>query len=452
MAWIFMGRMLSWKGRGGTGRYLGAVSRQFDDNRGRGHAARLGAAVLASLLALGAMAAQAADDAGMTRDAAFARAAALSALGRRMFFDPALSASGRLACASCHDPAHGFSPANDLPVQRGGPDLRQSGVRAVPSLMYLQATPQFTEHFFDSDEEGDGSVDNGPTGGLTWDGRVDRGRDQARIPLLSPYEMANRTPGEVVARARSAGYGEALRRLYRTGARHGVDAAFATILEALETFEEDPATFYPYTSKYDAFLAGKAALSPAEARGLALFENPAKGDCARCHISRPGKDGTPPQFTDYGLIALGVPRNPAIPANGDPAYYDLGLCGPLRTDLAGHPQYCGLFKTPSLRGVAVKRSFFHNGAFHALRRAVEFYAERDSDPGKWYARNGDGSVRKFDDLPPRYHANVETDPPFGGHRGGRPALDASEIDDVVAFLRTLTDGFSHAPGNGARRP
>ena len=76
------------------------------------------------------------------------------------------------------------------------------GLRAVPSLRYLQATPQFTEHFYDSDDEGDASIDNGPTGGLTWDGRVDRGRDQARLPLLSPLEMANDSPAAVVAAVR----------------------------------------------------------------------------------------------------------------------------------------------------------------------------------------------------------------------------------------------------------
>ena len=84
----------------------------------------------------------------------------------------------------------------------GGKDMRQSGLRAVPSLRYLQATPAFTEHFRDSDDEGDASVDNGPTGGLTWDGRVDRGRDQARLPLLSPLEMANDSPAAVVEAVR----------------------------------------------------------------------------------------------------------------------------------------------------------------------------------------------------------------------------------------------------------
>ncbi|MGO8212825.1 cytochrome-c peroxidase, partial [Rhizobium ruizarguesonis] len=78
----------------------------------------------------------------------------------------------------------------------------------------------------------------------------------------------------------------------------------------------------------------------------------------------------------------------AIPANSDPGYHDLGLCGPQRTDFAGRSEYCGLFRTPTLRNVALKQSFFHNGYFHSLRDVVSFYATRDSDPGRWYPRNG----------------------------------------------------------------
>src|SRR6201982_248661 len=108
--------------------------------------------------------------AGLTRPQAYVRAAALAALGRTLSFDPSLSASGQMSCANCHDPAHGFGPPNALPVQLGGKDIRQPGLRAVPSLKYLQALPQFTEHFFDSEDEGDESVDAGPTGGRAWAG------------------------------------------------------------------------------------------------------------------------------------------------------------------------------------------------------------------------------------------------------------------------------------------
>ncbi|MGH6684834.1 MAG: cytochrome c peroxidase, partial [Pseudolabrys sp.] len=136
----------------------------------------------------------------MTRAQAYARAAALQELGRALFFDKSLSASGDMACATCHDPKHAFGPPNALDVQLGGKNMRQPGQRAVPSLTYLQAVPQFTEHYFESDDEGDASIDNGPTGGLTWDGRVDRRRDQARVPLLAPFEMANAAPTDVVTR------------------------------------------------------------------------------------------------------------------------------------------------------------------------------------------------------------------------------------------------------------
>ncbi|MEO8280782.1 MAG: cytochrome-c peroxidase, partial [Ideonella sp.] len=138
-----------------------------------------------------------------------------------------------------------------------------------------------------------------------------------------------------------------------------------------------------------------------------------------------------PLFTDFGHIAIGVPRNLAIKANADPAFFDLGLCGPLRIDLADHPEYCGRFRTPSLRNVALRQRFFHNGAVHTLEEAVRFYVQRDAEPARWYG----SSATRFNDLPAQYHANVNTEPPFGS----APALDEAEIADIVAFLRTLTD-------------
>jgi cytochrome c peroxidase len=380
-------------------------------------------------------------DTALTRAQAYDRAAQLAALGRELFADPSLSASGRMACTTCHDPSRAFGPPNALPEQFGGKDMQQPGIRAVPSLKYLQAVPQFSEHYFESDEEGDDSIDNGPTGGLTWDGRVDRGRDQARIPLLSPFEMANAGPADVVRAVRNGKYGEELRKIFGEAIFDDTDKAFAGIAEALEVFQQDFRQFYPYSSKYDAYLAGRVALTEQEARGLALFNDPAKGNCGNCHRSARGKDGSPPQFTDYGLIAIGVPRNHAIPANADENFFDLGACGPLRTDLSDRSEYCGRFITPTLRNVALRQSFYHNGAVHTLREAIEFYVERDTDAGKWYPRDAAGTVRKFDDLPAVYRDNVNREPPFGGRPGGVPTLSSREIDDVIAFLNTLTDGY-----------
>ncbi len=366
---------------------------------------------------------------------------ALAALGKALFFDPALSASGKMACSSCHDPKHGFGPANDRSVQLGGGDLHQPGLRAVPSLQYLQAIPPFTEHFFESEDEADESIDNGPTGGLTWDGRVDRGREQAKIPLFSDFEMGNKSEADVGRHVLEAGYGKAIADIAGPNAATDPAIAFRTALKALEVFQQDYRTFYPYSSKYDAVLAGKAVLTSQEAKGLELFNAPDKGNCASCHVSERGKDGTPPQFTDYGLIAIGVPRNSDIPANKDPAFYDLGLCGPLRTDFIGREDYCGLFRTPTLRNVALRKTFFHNGGVHSLQDAVRFYVERETSPEHWYPRKPDGGLDKYDDLPVAAKANISMDPPFDRKQGEAPALSPAEIDDVVAFLRTLTDGY-----------
>ncbi len=369
-------------------------------------------------------------------------AAALTAIGRALFFDRQLSASGSLACASCHDPAHAFAAPNARAVQRGGADRGQPGVRAVPSLMYEQSMPPFTEHFFDADD-GDDGVDQGPAGGTLWDGRAQSAHEQARVPLLSEFEMANSSDDDVVVKVARAPYAAQFRRAFGAGVFADRRRAFKAVLLALETFEQSPADFYPYSSKYDAFLRGTASLSAAEQRGLAAFNDPARGNCARCHPSAM-REGALPQFTDFGFAALGAPRNRAIPANADPRYYDLGLCGPLRKDLAGRAEYCGLFRTPTLRNVARKCVFLHNGVFHTLEDVVRFYAERDTAPEKWYPRGANGAALKFDDLPVRYRRNVDHAPPFGEYPGERPRLNDADVHDVVAFLNALSDGYGPA--------
>jgi cytochrome c peroxidase len=369
--------------------------------------------------------------------------AALEALGRRLFFDTDLSASHRLSCASCHDPAHAYGPPDARSVQLGGVDGGRAGQRAVPSLRYLQAVPVFTEHYFD--EAFDESVDNGPTGGLTWDGRVQNPHEQARLPLLSPLEMANRNARAVVDTVARSAYAPEFRRVFGAAIFSDPKRAFDAITRSLEVFQQNPAEFYPYTSKYDAYLRRQAALSPRESRGLALFNDPAKGNCAHCHQSEIGGDGAFPAFTDFGYVALAVPRNRALPLNRDPGYYDLGLCGPMRQDLKGREEYCGLFRTPTLRNVTLRRVFFHNGAFHDLRQVLHFYVDRDMTPQKWYPRDRHGLVEAYDDLPPRYRDNIDHEPPLNRVPGDLPALSDAEIDDIIAFLGTLTDGWSVIP-------
>jgi cytochrome c peroxidase len=87
----------------------------------------------------------------------------------------------------------------------------------------------------------------------------------------------------------------------------------------------------------------------------------------------------------------------------------------------------------------ITEGFFHNGAVHGLREAIAFYVERDTNPVKWYPRDADGTVRKYDDLPAQYQYNINSESPFGKRASNQPALSASDIDDIVAFLGSLTD-------------
>jgi cytochrome c peroxidase len=375
-------------------------------------------------------------------------AAALTALGRVLFSETALSASGRMSCASCHDPAHAYGPPDARSVRLGGRDGTTAGVRAVPSLRYQQDALPFTEHF--SETDGNDSVDQGPVGGKGWDGRASSAHEQAALPLLSSFEMANASPGAAVARLRASPSAARFRETFGPRVLDDAALAWTGLLWALEVFQQSPDDFYPYSSKYDAFLRGQATLDERERRGLELFDDPTKGNCANCHISAIRR-GAFPQFTDRGLLALGVPRNRHIPANTGQAFYDLGLCGPLRTDFANRAEYCGLFKTPTLRNVALRRVFFHNGVYHRLDDVLAFYAERDVAPARFYPRDRTGRVAKFDDLPASCLANVNRDPPFGGSPGRRAALTARERADIVAFLGTLTDGWHAVPGAAARR-
>ena len=371
----------------------------------------------------------------------------LTTIGRAMFFDKTLSSNSRVACASCHDPAFAFGPSNGAAVQ---PGVRANArtFRATPSLRYLHSLPPFSEHHFDN--EGDDSVDLGPTGGHTWDGRAGSAHEQARLPLLSPDEMGNPSEDAVVRKLERTPYAAQMRAAFGADVFADTAQAFAAATLALEVFQQSPREFYPYSSRYDAVLRGQATLTPREARGLALFNDPAKGNCASCHLSTPTPDGAFPLFTDFGHIAIGVPRNVGLRANDDPRFFDLGLCGPLRTDLRGKPDaadvkgYCGRFRTPSLRNVALRQVFFHNGVVRSLDEAVRFYATRDTDPRHWFGRDARGRVKRYDDLPRRYHGNVNTDPPFGGRPGSPPVLNDVEIGDIVAFLKTLTDADLHA--------
>ena len=390
----------------------------------------------------------------------------MARLGRAVFFDASLSSSGRLSCASCHSPEHAYGPPGDAPAVNGGPDLSRQGVRAVPSLMYLERQPNFSIGPDDDETESvsltllaalgrraprakktakntaETAANVVPQGGLFWDGRADTLQDQALGPLLSALEMDGGSVATVAAKLRRAPYAARMMRLFGVSVFDTPGLAVAEALFAVARYQIEDSGFHPYTSKFDFWLEGKARLSPEELRGYRLFNDPEKANCGGCHLDQPRPDSLPPLFTDGQFEALGAPRNPALGANRDPAYFDLGICGPYRTDMRNETRYCGMFLTPTLRNVATRRVFFHNGVFRSLIEVQDFYNYRDTEPGRVFPRAADGTVARFNDIPPQYRSNVDVeDPPFDRHLGDKPAMTPEEELDIIAFLRTLTDGY-----------
>lgn len=390
---------------------------------------------------------------------------AMALLGKQIFYDTRLSASGRMACASCHSPDHGYGPPDGAAAELGGAHGDSQGNRAVPGLRYLYRTPNFSIGPDNNEAENVnlnlqatqavGSVRSQktvgsaasataivPQGGLFWDGRVNTLQDQAMGPMFNPVEMANRDVDSVAAKLRKAPYAGTFAQLFGTAVLQKPGMLVDEAMFAVARFEVEDASFHPYTSKYDYWLEGKARLTPAEQRGLKLFEDKDKANCAGCHLDRPGKDGAPPLFTDFQYEGLGAPRNRELAVNKDPRYYDLGLCGPVRHDIAAQTQYCGMFRTPSLRNSATRKAFFHNGVYHDLKQVLAFYDFRDVQPEKIYPKGRKGEPLKFDDVPKAYRANMDVvDPPFDRKPGQAPAMTEQDMRDIIAFLGTLTDGY-----------
>jgi len=332
-------------------------------------------------------------------------------LGKKIFFDKNLSTPPSQACADCHIPETGFAnPNSELPVSQGvHPD--RFGNRNDLTVAYAGFSPEF--HY---DEEEGLYV-----GGQFWDGRAATLEEQAKAPFLNPLEMANPDEKTVVKKVRKSEYAGLFKEIYGSDAFDNTEKAYDFIAEALAEYERS-SEVNQFNSKYDLYLAGKVGLTEQEKRGLELFEAEDKGNCAACHPSQPGDDGNPPLFTDHTYDNLGVPKNAENPFyylpeefNSDGVdYVDLGLGGFLKKK-----EEMGKFKVPTLRNLALTSPYMHNGLFKTIRQVVVFYNTRDIGP--W--------------PEPEYSENVNTD------ELGSLGLTEQEIDDIVAFLHTLTDGY-----------
>ena len=391
---------------------------------------------------------------------------AMATLGRDVFFDTSLSSSGKIACASCHSPDHAYGPPNDGPVMLGGLGLTLPGARAVPSLTYLERQPDFSIGSDDLQNEtvtlaqmatvgqtaervqktatqaAQSAANIVPQGGLFWDGRANTLQMQASGPLLDPREMDGGSVEIMAEKLRNALYAKKFAALFGETVLRNRNLLVAEATFAVARYQIEEPSFHPYTSKFDYWLEGKARLGDSEMRGYRLFNDQAKANCAGCHSSQPSRDGFPPRFTDTQYEALAAPRNSALADAKNPNYFDLGVCGPIRKDIADQTQFCGMFKTPSLRNTAVRHAYFHNGVFQTLQQVMDFYNFRDTNPEKVYPLGADGKAQKYNDIPVQYHANVDvSDPPFNRHPGETPAMTEQDEADIIAFLQTLTDGY-----------
>ena len=344
-------------------------------------------------------------------------------LGKQLFFDTKLSSPPGQSCATCHAPEVGFTGPDSAINQSSGvyPGAvpGRFGNRKPPTVAYASFSPKRTYN----------AHDHVYVGGQFWDGRVDTLVEQAKGPFLNPLEMNNASAAEVVDKVRNSEYRALFDRVYgaQTLASSDATRAFDQIARAIAAYEASREV-NSFDSKYDLYLAGRAQLTDAEARGLKLFAGQA--NCTSCHPHERGADGSHPLFTNFAFVNVGVPQNTSNPfyqaprsVNAEGAQFrDLGL-GSVLQDVSQN----GKVKVPTLRNVAKKphpefvKAYLHNGHFQSLKEVVHFYNIRNSRPDDF----GDPDVAE----------NVNRD------ELGNLGLKENEEDDIVAFLETLSDGY-----------
>lgn len=373
-------------------------------------------------------------------------------LGQAMVNDRSLSVRGNQACNTCHGGSQAAPAAGVFP----GAVASRTGPRVPLPLAYAAYAPVLRWRPATRDFVGGNFWDSRATGAATGNAAA----DQAAVPLTSPFEMAMPDPACTLWRVSRAPYGKLFAKVWgtppvawpasiaRVCARPNnggpdqtplrltqADRARATlgvrqIAQNIEAFEAS-ALASPFAAKFDSVLKGEATFTPAERRGFALFTGRAK--CAACHDS----GGPTPLFTNFTSVNIGVPRNPSLPfymetAPNDgyianprgAAFVDEGLGGFLASPADTNPQwrvqaprFMGAFQVPTLRNVAQRQAYMHNGAFTGLATVIHFLNSRDT--GHW--------------PPPEEPRNVNTT--LTGNLG----LSAADEHDLVSFLGTLSD-------------
>ena len=391
-------------------------------------------------------------------------------LGKELFFDK-ISDPGRMSCSTCHEPKVGWTVPVPGINQRGavfpGSVPQRSGGRKPPTVAYASFAPPLAV------------TATTRRGGNFWDGRATGEKlgtptaDQALGPFVNHVEQNNPDKREVcqhVSAAKYAGlFAEVWQEPIDCSTPEAVELSYDRVALSIAAFEGSPEV-NAFTSKFDAVLRNQAQFTPAEARGLELFNT--KGQCSGCHRSTSDAvafPGTPPLFTTFGFANIGTPKNPQNPFygmddvlldDGTPInplgdrWVDLGLGGFLATRTDGLADFAGVnqgrHKFPTVRNVDKRpntvfpKAYGHNGYFKSLKSIVHFYNTRDVKP-----RCPDEFTTERDALSqgcwpaPEVSANLlapnaNPEIPDIGNLG----LSDEEEDDIVAFMRTLSDGYA----------
>jgi cytochrome c peroxidase len=283
------------------------------------------------------------------------------ALGRRLYYDPKLSVDGTVSCASCHNPKLGFSDGQKtsfgVKAQRGG--------RNAPTVWNAAySTVQF------------------------WDGRAPSLEEQAGGPMQNPIEMAHTQEGVIRAIDANPNYKPMFEKAFGPGL-----VTFAKARFAIASFER---TVLSGNSPFDKYLYGgdKKAMNASAIRGLEVFRDAKRGNCAVCHTIE--KDYA--LFTDNKFHNLGV----GINAKGE--LTDLGRYEVTKSDADR-----GAFKTPTLRNIAQSGPYMHDGSLKTLKEVVDFYVGGgNSNPYR------DKEIKSLDHL------------------------SKQDREDLVAFMEALT--------------
>lgn len=324
-------------------------------------------------------------------------------IGKQIFFDKNLSEPAGISCATCHSPMSGFSDPRHTPFSEGV--LGKSGTRNANAIGYMGFAPNRGAEIIRGVWE--------EAGGFFWDGKAEFLNQQALFPLTSPHEMNNYSFSVVSSKLKHAPYYKDLENLFGKEVLRDSQTIVFYAITCLQAFQQS-SQVSPFTSKFDFYLQGKATLSEQEKRGMQLFNDTTKSKCSLCHLSKPTSYASTDKilFTDYSYDNLGLPKSPFLqntPIDSGLAKFEMGKA-----------QEVGRFKTPTLRNVAITAPYMHSGIFETLEEVMEFYNERDINP-------------KF--------ANPEVSSTINKEDLGDLKLTKQEINDIIAFLKTLTDGY-----------